>query len=92
MIWQYWLGVLGEYLSVTSQLTVGSRIDRTEKRLGTRLERYSNNNNSNNVIVIVIVIVIIIAITKTIIIIIIIILFCIVKNSPFPSPSWVECP
>ena len=69
MIWQYWLGVLGEYLSVTSQLTVGSRIDRTENRLGTRLERYSNNNNSNNVIVIVIVI--IIAITKTIIIIII---------------------
>ena len=28
--WQYWLGVLSVYLSVTSQLTVESRIDRAE--------------------------------------------------------------
>ena len=30
LIWQYWLGVLGVYLSVTSQLTVESRIDRAQ--------------------------------------------------------------
>ena len=30
LIWQYWLGVLGVYLSVTSQLTVESRFDRAE--------------------------------------------------------------
>ena len=30
LIWQYWLGVLAVYLSVTSQLTVEYRIDRAE--------------------------------------------------------------
>ena len=34
LIWQYWLGVLGVYLSVTSQLTVESRIDRAENAKG----------------------------------------------------------
>ena len=34
LIWQYWLGVLGEYLSVTSQLMVKSRNDRAENAWG----------------------------------------------------------
>ena len=34
LICQYWLGVLGEYLSVTSQLMVESRNDRAENAWG----------------------------------------------------------
>ena len=34
LIWQYWLGALGKYLSVTSQLMVESRNDRAENAWG----------------------------------------------------------